>query len=439
MVMLSKKRKLYLAMAWVQVAFFSGATYGWTNLKECLQRDGVYENDPNANSKYTLIFSLGSWFNLGGRLFLGTILDKFGVKATTTASCIIFLAGGLMLAASNTPKGGIDLLLPGFILISIGGPGLQLATQLVADLFDNRGMVISTLTCAFHVSTGPYLLLNELTKNNLLSSRQPFLFAYAGLAGLFALINPFFWPKAFVEPLEKDAVPLLEDNNMTPNLSRRSSLLIPALGYDENFLETATLGGMLCSRMFIELMIWLCPFIAVLQFYIGTIGDQTKELVGENMSQYFGIFLVVCSFVAIFLGYVLDKLGFTIVMFINTCLCVTFCMILTIDNKELQWVGFVAYVTARVTTFSLYFSFLAINFGFRHFGKLAAIGMLISGMVSFIQIPMAAAVDNYWEGDYRAIMRLQGIVIGAIGLVCTPRMWYLEKKSTKTGWTVQNE
>jgi len=330
--MFSGRRELYLAMAWVQVALFAGATYGWTNLKECLQRDGVYEDDANKNSKYTLIFSLGSWFNLAGRLFLGVILDKFGVKATTTVSCFIFLVGGLMLAVSNIPKGEIDLLLPGFVLISIGGPGLQLATQLVADLFRNRGMVISSLTWAFNVSPGLYLLLNELTKHNLLSSRQPFLYVYAFLAGVFALVNPFFWPNSF-----KDSnVPLLKKENKKSHSHRRNSILNPALGYNESFLMQASLGKMLLSRMFLELMVWLCCFIAVLQFYIGSIGDQTKELVGENMSQYFGIFQVAFSFVAVFMGFVLDKLGFTIVTFINTCLCVAFCLILTVENKDIQ-------------------------------------------------------------------------------------------------------
>jgi len=430
-----RRRKFYLAMAWVQVALFAGVTYGWTNLKECLQRDGVYKDDPKGNSKYILIFSLGSWFNMAGRLVLGVILDKFGVKVTTSISCLIFVIGGLMLAVSNIPEGDVDLLLPGFILVSAGGPGLQLATQLVADLFDNRGMVISSLTWAFNVSTGPYLLLNELTKHSVLKSRQPFFYVHAGLAGLFGVINLFFWPKTFRESF----VPLLKKEEKNSTAGHRSSLLNPALGYDANFVATASLRKMLCSRMWIELMIWLCCFIAVLQFYIGTIGDQTKELVGENMSQYFGILVVVCSFSAVFLGYVLDKLGFTIVVFINTCLCVAFCMILTVDNEELQYAGFVIYVTARVTSFSMFFSFVAMNFGFRHFGKLAAIGMVISGLASFIQIPMATAVDNYWNGDYRPIMRLQGYSIGGIGIVCTIRMWYLEREAVKTDVMVQAE
>merc|ERR1719320_691518 len=118
------------------------------------------------------------------------------------------------------------------------------------------------------------------------------------------------------------------------------------------------------------------------------------------MSEYFGILLVSVCFLAVFSGYALDRLGFTSVMFVLTCLCVAFCMILTIDNWMLQIAGFVIYVISRVTCFTFFFSFVAINFGFRHFGKLASIGMLISAIASLAQIPMTTAVDSYWNGDY---------------------------------------
>jgi len=419
------RKKFYLFMAFVQVGLFAGTTYGWTNLKECLQRDGVYAGNANENRKYDLIFTVGAWLNQGGRFVLGFLLDRYGVKMATVVSCVLCLIGGLMVAMSNIPEGKTDLLLPGFAILSFGGPGLQISLQTVSNLFVNRGAVISVLIWGFQISYAPYLILNELTKKDLIN-RQPYLYFYAGIAGLFALVNPFLWPKRFEKRSEE--VLLLQTEELKQRVKKgRQTMLTPALGFEENYLETASLWQMFTSHVFLELNIWFGVFVLVLQFYMGSIGDQTKNLVGDNMSAEFGILSVAVGFLAVLPGYLLDKLGFTFLLFLLTCLCTAFCLIMLVDNKPLQWVGFAVYITARVTCYSFYFSFLAINFGTRHFGMLCGIGLLTSSLVSLIQYPMFATVDDNFDGSFKPIMFIQAISIFVFGLLCTLRIGMLER------------
>lgn len=420
------RRNFYLFMAFVQVGLFAGTTYGWTNLKECLQRDGVYVGDSNEERKYSLIFTIGAWLNQGGRFVLGFLLDRYGVKISTIVSSALSLIGGLMVAMTNIPEGKIDLLLPGFAILSFGGPGLQISLQCVSNLFANRGAVISILVWGFQISYAPYLLLNEFKKSGWIKNRQPYLYVYASIAGLFVIVNYFLWPKRF-EKRPTSVCLLQADESQKPKKRGRQTILTPALGYEENYLETASLWEMFTSHVFLELNVWFCGFVLVLQFYMGTIGDQTEQLVGDNMSVDFGILSVAVGFLAVLPGYLLDKLGFTFLSFVLTCLCTGFCLILLVDNKPLQWVGFTVYITARVSCYSFYFTFIAINFGSRHFGMLCGIGLLTSSLVSLIQYPMSTLVDNSFNGSYKPIMFIQAVSIFCFGLLCTIRLGVLER------------
>jgi len=381
--------KLWLC-AFIQVGLLAGATYGWANLEEMLKRAGYWSNDPSTEeTNYGLVYTVGSWFNQAGRLFVGVYLDQFGVQATTVTGCFMSCVGLLLLSFSNT---GMNLIYPGFILISIGGPAIQLATQSVSNLFANKAMVMSSLTWAFQLSTLWFMLCNVLSEDGV---NDNFLYiCYAAVAGCLGIQCFLMYPKRF-------SMAKLEDGGSSHSHGHsRKSMLITTGRYEEDFLETGTIWQMIFSLDYIFLNIWYSCYILYLQFYVMTIGTQTENLTGENMAVEFTICLCTISASAIGAGYCMDMFGFGRVVFCNIGFSVGALLFLSMDSVQLQWIGFVLYVLSRVTTYSTFFSFIGINFGFKFFGTLAGIGLLISGCFSLFQYLLLDIVQNYMDDDY---------------------------------------
>jgi len=146
-----------------------------------------------------------------------------------------------------------------------------------------------------------------------------------------------------------------------------------------------------------------------------TIGSQTENMTGENMAVEFTICLCTVGASAIGAGYCIDKFGFGKVVLVNVGFSVGALILLCMTSKFLQWIGFILYVLARVTTYSTFFSFIGINFGFNHFGTLASIGLLISGCFSLFQYLLLDIVVNNLDGDYRDMNMFFAIWCGGWG------------------------
>jgi len=379
--------------AFIQVGFLAGATYGWANLEQILERVGYWTNDPSTEeTNYGLVYTIGSWFSQAGRLFVGVYLDWFGVKITTFTGCVMSAVGLVLLAISNT---GMNLIYPGFILISLGGPAVQLATQSVSNLFANKAMVMSSLTWAFQLSTLWFMLCNILNEDGI--NENLLFMVYAGVATLLGLQCWYMYPTRF------DTSKLLEGGGGGGHGHSRKSMLITSGRYEPDFLETGTLWQMMVSADYIFLNLWYSFYILYLQFYVMTVGTQTEAVTGENMAVEFTIALCTVSSSAIIVGYSMDKFGFAVVVLCNIGFSMGASFCITSPETGVQWLGFILYVLSRVTTYGTFFSFIGINFGFKNFGTLAGIGLLISGCFSLFQYLCLDIVENDMGDDYNAM------------------------------------
>ena len=153
-----REKYKFWAAAFVQVGFLAGATYGWVNLEQILERDG-YWTDSSSDEEYGPVYTIISWSSQPGRLFVGVFLDNFGVKITTVTGCLMAALGLVFCAVSTT---SVNLVYPALILVSVGGPAIQLATQTVSDLFFNKAMVMSSLLWSFQLSTLWFMIINVL-------------------------------------------------------------------------------------------------------------------------------------------------------------------------------------------------------------------------------------------------------------------------------------
>lgn len=408
------KYKLWAA-AMVQVGFLAGATYGWVNLEQILERDGYWTDDSSTeDSNYGLVYTIISWASQAARLFVGVFLDNFGVKATTVTGCLMAALGLVFCAVSTT---SVNLVYPALILVSVGGPAIQVATQTVSDLFFNKAMVMSSLLWSFQLSTLWFMIINVLNAEGI---QESFLFmSYATIAALLGFQCWWIYPKKF------KTAKLLEDGHCH---SARKSMLITSGRYPSDFLETASLWQMMFSIDFILLNCWYSFYILYLQFYVMTIGTQTELMTGESMAVEFTIALCTVSSMGILIGLVMDKFGFAVVVLFNVACSMGASFCITSPETGVQWLGFILYVLSRVSTYGLFFSFIGINFGFRHFGTLTGVGTLISGIFSLFQYVCLDIVDNKFGGDYNGMNIFMAFWVATTGGLYTFWLFSIELK-----------
>jgi len=378
--------KLWL-IAFIQVGFLVGTTYGWDDLEQMLEREGYWTYDGVIDDlNYDLVWTLGSWVNMGGRLFTGIFLDRFGVQKTAIFGCSLTCIGLALLAFSKT---GMNLVYPAFIAMSWGGPTLLLATQALGDLFINKALVISSLICAASISTIWFTICNVLSENGV--NDDILYVCYAAVAGCFSIQCKFVYPKRF-------SLVKLDDASSFGH--SRKSMLITSGRYDEDFLETGTLWEMMFSLDYLFVVMYNCFYKLFLQYYVMTLGTQTQNMVGEDMAVQFTICLSVVSLSAIGAGYCLDKFGFAIVVICNIGFSIATLMFLNTETKTLQCIGFVFYVIARLTTFCFFFSFIGMNFGFKYWGSLVGVGLFITACFSLFQYVLVYIVEIHMGNDY---------------------------------------
>jgi len=383
----NKRYKLWFA-AFVQVGFLAGVAYGWANLEEILERIGYWSNDPSTQAtNYGLVYTVGSWFTQAGRLFVGIYLDKFGVRVTTMTGCTLSCLGLLLFAISNT---GMNLVWPAFILVCLGGPAVQLSTQSVSSLFENKATVMSSLSWGLQLSSLWFLVCNVLNENGVNASLL--FICYSAIAGFLCLWCFLIYPFRF------------EAGGGRGGRSKsRKSMLITSGRYKSNFLETGSLKEMACSIDYILLNVWYAFYILYLQFYVMTVKAQTELRTGKSMAVAFNLCLCTVSASAMIVGIALDKFGFGVVVSFNIASAIgsTFCI--TSGEELVQWIGFILYVIARITTYATFFSFIGINFGFKNFGALAGMGLFTSGCFSIFQYLCLYLVENYPSVDYNGV------------------------------------
>lgn len=107
---------------------------------------------------------------------VGTILDAYGPRVSAIIGSIFLALGATIFAlAKQLPFDGY---IPGYLLLSLGGPFVFISSFQLSNTFPKRsGLILSMLTGAFDASSALFLifrLLNEST-NGLISTRTFFL------------------------------------------------------------------------------------------------------------------------------------------------------------------------------------------------------------------------------------------------------------------------
>lgn len=185
----------------------AGVVFGFAALKPVLIREHVYRNlcsqeeldndvtvcdgqeikyEPHHRVNFQHLLTLSPRLNLMftiaavvtniSALPVGTILDAYGPRVCGIIGSICLATGATLFAmAKQLPFDGY---IPGYLLLSLGGPFVFISSFQLSNTFPKRsGLILSMLTGAFDASSALFLifrLLNETT-NGLISTRTFFL------------------------------------------------------------------------------------------------------------------------------------------------------------------------------------------------------------------------------------------------------------------------
>jgi hypothetical protein len=126
--------------------------------------------------RLNLMFTIAAVVTNVSALPVGTILDAYGPRVSGIIGSIFLALGATVFAmAKQLPFDGY---IPGYLLLSLGGPFVFISSFQLSNTFPKRsGLILSMLTGAFDASSALFLifrLLNEST-NGLISTRTFFL------------------------------------------------------------------------------------------------------------------------------------------------------------------------------------------------------------------------------------------------------------------------
>jgi len=433
-------RNITFAFILVTISLSSGLVYGWPALRRNLL---LFENSTLTEPQLGLIFTIGSWSTLGSRLLFGILRDgPFGTRLATLFSLMAVSVGCAGMAFS--PKDHVTLLAISYFLVGFGS-GTQLCLQPVAGWFEDesQGVVLATTSGAFQVSGLVFWVLVEFVSRD----RRVSLGGFAVVLCLVAMVGWRVLPVGqFVggamkksgghdiddeeeeRRINHDDNDNHSDNNEDRNGGENGLLVATQQAPHDNESGVGVGGGgggvlsLMKTLEYILLLFWLSLLLIPLQYYVATIGFQLERK-GDDNGRYIAFFPIMYASAAIFapmFGKIADKFGLGIGQGLANTLSILSLVILSVPAKDedkpallpLQVLGMTCYGLGRMSVFGTFFSNLGKRFGYRYYGTLAGVGLIVSAVSSLFQYPLiawAAAGNERWVNlGCAAVLAIQG-------------------------------
>lgn len=427
-----------------------GLMFGWPSLMLMLQSEDQFAERCHGTpapcaaqeSIYHWIWTVASSTCLASSLLTGLLLDALGPRFAATV-CALGMVLGVFLIAVHDSK-TFNVLLPGMILISALGPGVQNACVHTSNLFKSRSTASSMIIGSFNVSYAVFLLLELVHRQFGTARRQLFLSlcVFVAVAAVLAFLvmpaKPFteaskkkkskrpegdsllaggFGPGGDVSPggsegspsLNRQASPQVSAATLTVGRARRT-VLVTVL------LKEAPLHHQVMSSPFLNLLVWTTVAMFWMNFYIGTVASRlgrggSVQVAGEEgREKFIELFNLLSPAGVLFLpviGYIFDKVSFPLGLLITQGFGVLFAGLLLVHTRVALICAWVAYTLFRNCAFATLFSFLTHYLGFQNLGVLVGLCLLVSGLVSMLQPLILRLIALDLNGQYLYVNYLQ--------------------------------
>ncbi|XP_062851399.1 solute carrier family 43 member 3a [Trichomycterus rosablanca] len=451
--------KLTLVTGLLECLCFSGVVFGFASLVFVLKADGYFEElgvdvtDTNGtviqdssaqDERFSLVFTVASFMNNFITLPIGFIFDHYGTMVTRLLAIFLYTSGTLLVALSS--KALSVLLFPALSCIAMGGIMLLLTNMQVGNLFGTRRSTIITLyNGAFDSSSSIFLIIKVLYETGI-SLRTSFLFLSA--CSLVHLLRSFFlMPKSHIpHPIPKNytyGVSCGKSSSYSVEEYEIKQKLNRSLGPEKteqdgeselnddgssqkreikkNGIKDNSFKSCVLSWFFLWHLVWLSVMQLRHYLYIGTLNPMLNQLANQDpatVSQYTNAFAFtqLCGILcAPWNGLLMDRhkgkklkpgqtereadLNSSILsLFLTSLQCFLFSVSATVPVLPLQYVTFILQVLNRSFLYGGNAAFISIAFPPQHFGKLYGLAMSLSAVVSLLQYPCFAMVNNF-EGD----------------------------------------
>lgn len=408
----------------IQTLLTAGIVFGWASLLPILRDEGV-DRTPQ---QFARIFTGGAVGNYVSTLAFGVILDRFGPRSTAIVASLLFSIGCIMCCHEDS----FTSLLVGFGLIGFSGPGIQMPTLHLANLFAGNSssreggsggggaIYMSAQAAAFDGGTAVFAILRMAHRQYNFETSMFFLL-YLAIPFWVLLTALFYWPDD-VLPNESQEEPSKTRTTTTTTTTVKTITNSPFIGPASPYLSPgmirlrqvmnkknaslydAPLSVVLTHSSFWMLAIWVSIHILKLNFVVATINDQLDDVVSaEEAESLIGIFGTMLPFgfvVLPFVAWCLQNSAQWAFQVANTVGLVYGVILVYFPSNVwlLKFFVFPAMATSRQMVYSTIFHQIGVTFGFANYGVLLGLTNILVSSFSCIQNPLVNWSES--KGNY---------------------------------------
>ena len=442
------KRLLLVVCSWICSIGTSGAVFGFSSLRPILEDSGVFDDlclsdkagqtgsdCQQQNLELALMFTLASTAVNTASFPVGFFLDRFGPRATMASGSTIFAVGCALFSAARQLSD--DLYILAYMMLAVGGTGVFLSTLHLSCAFPRySNFIMAAMTSSFDISTIVFFIFNQIyfDERNI-ASNSPASSASTlkriGVSELFViyLIVPALAFICALTLMPKTPYEIKDEAVMSTSSANLGNFVLTEIEMQPSpkaTVETVTSKAVDASTQeliqrpfkyqiktvtFLVLAVFMCCYMLRLNFYIGNVEGQLRYFIKDSMAltnaiNTFGIILPVGPLISIFITSALMMLPLEFCYTILALLQIVFSVV-TIGfpgNLGLQKYGaFLLLVVMRAMTFTFCNKYVAGFFGFKTFGKIYGLIMLIAGLFSILQYLFVYLAVTVWGGDFTTV------------------------------------
>eukprot|EP00126_Sphaerothecum_destruens_P012345 Sdes_comp21171_c0_seq1m19838 len=398
----SRGKSLFLVTCSILFPFLcSGLIFGFAALKPILLKSGVYKDlcPPNVEScerqklRLDLMFTLSAAVTNACALPIGTILDRLGPRFTLCIGTIFFGLGCILF---GTASSSLDLYIPGFVALAVGGPFIFISLLHLCNLFPlYSGLIMGLATGAFDASSSIFAFFAFLYNHYDLPLPEMFL-PYSLVALLVFVISILVMPD-FQYP---------SSSHLDIHASSSSSPAVISPTFCHSIQEKC-MKSQLCRKEFWLLAGFMSLYMLRLNFYIATVQDQIEEFnpaVSYQMSEFFSVILPLGGVFSVpLIGYYLDRRGIIQSWYALSFMGALFGILSLIPSASLQYLSMVLFSILRPFLYTAGSFYVGHMFGYTNFGKIYGIMVFLTAIVNTSQYVLDTLVKYSFHNSFLVV------------------------------------
>lgn len=385
----------------------SGIVFGWPALVLMFNKKQIFselcagsEDCQERQRRLNLVFSGGFFCMLAGRLAWGLFLDWQGPKKTAMVAALTICVGAILMAFSFGDMWR-DAVAPGYVLMSLGGPGVHLANFHAGNLFPKiKRTVTASFSGVYGTSGLVFVIINAAYQAGLNGFHAWGIFA--GILCCIVVVYALIQPSASFKPGDQLACKRYCIVATRSSGNSNAASQAPHNSRWEALLDWRMLGlGLFFGAGFLNLQFYLGQAEAMLNHLGDLENHENAYLIAFNT--------IGSSALAIFypIGRAMDKTSWHAVFFSSLALSLIYNLVSLVDSLELQVLGFICWCISRLLLFAGFFSFIPATVGFARFGFVAGALSVLAAVIGLLNVPLANLATHYG---------MKAVMLGFLGL-----------------------